>query len=135
MKHLFVILVICGSVVSVSAKQRPNTAVGGVVAVYELYSWQDAQGAWNFSVLFNTNRQKMPEEVLNAKAALHGVNQLCRAIARRPRSSRIEWFDELTLKGVKLKGSEGLAYPPKDIVDEVRSCADARAIEILGPEK
>ena len=36
----------------------------GVVPTHELYSWQDAKGGWNFSLLYTTDRQKTAEEVL-----------------------------------------------------------------------
>lgn len=104
-----------------------------VVPTYELYSWETSKGSWNFYLTDTTNRQKTPEEVFSEKTALHGMEQLKRKMAKLPRGSRIVWFDRLTLKGVSVRGSEPLKYPPKETVDEVRRFAHTHRIELAHP--
>lgn len=101
---------------------------------YELYSWQDSSGRWYFQLLPPTNRQKTVAEVFRKKSALGGLDQLKKKIGDLPVSSSIVWFDRLTLGGVRVKGSERLAYPPKEVIDEVSRCAATRKITISGPE-
>jgi len=82
-----------------------------VVPTYELYSWEHPEGSWNFCLLYTTDRQKTPEEVLSEKTALHGTEELKKAISKLPKGSRLVWFDRLTLKGVRIKVSEPAGWP------------------------
>jgi hypothetical protein len=100
---------------------------------YQLYSWEGANGGWNFSVLHDTNRQKAVSEVFNPKATLKGLDQLKHKLSDMPKGSRVVWFDRLTLGGVKVKGSESLKYPPDQVVAEIKQFAQERNIEIVGP--
>jgi len=100
--------------------------------LYELYSWKSADG-WNFNILYNTNRQKTVKEVFDPKKVVRGLDELKRRVSEMPAGSQIEWFDRLTLGGVKVKGSESLDYPPEEVISEVRSYAQGRGIEIKGP--
>jgi hypothetical protein len=102
---------------------------------YELYSWQvPGSSEWSFSLLYNTNRNKTMKEVFNKKTALRGLNQLKVKVSDIPKGSHIVWLDELTFNGVKVKGSEGLKYPPEAVINEVRHYAQAREIEVVGPQ-
>jgi hypothetical protein len=100
---------------------------------YQLYSWQDASSGWRFCVLHDTNRQKAISEVFDPNATLKGLDQLRRTLSSMPGGSRLVWFDRLTVGGVKVKGSESLKYPPREVISEVRKWAQRRNIEILGP--
>jgi hypothetical protein len=114
--------------------QRP--AVTQVVPTYELYSWKTPEGLWAFRLMYTTDRQKTPEEVLGEKTALLGMEQLKKTMSKLPKGSRVVWFDRLTLNGVKIKGSEPLTYPPRDVIDEVRRYADSHSIQLSGtPEQ
>lgn len=99
---------------------------------YDLYSWKAADG-WNFSVLYNTDRQKTVKEVFDPKKTLRGLNELKRRVSEIPAGELIVWFDRLTVGGVKVKGSEGLAYPPEEVITEIISYARGRGIDIIGP--
>lgn len=101
---------------------------------YELYSWQDAKGNWSFCLLYTTNRQKTVQEVFNKKTALRGISKLKRRIDILPAHSDIVWFDRLTLSGKKIKGSEGLKYPPKEILGEIKKYAAEHHVVISGPQ-
>jgi len=101
---------------------------------YELYSWKDSKtGEWNFSLLYNTNRNKTVKEVFNKRRVLRGVDNLKVRLSVIPRGSHVVWFDQLTFNGAKAKGSEALAYPPEGIVNEVRRYARSRNIEVVAP--
>ena len=106
----------------------------GLIPTYELYSWQDPQGGWNFCLLYTTNRQKTAAEVFNPKTVLHGSKEIERKISKLPKRSRIVWFEGLTLSGKTVEGTERLKYPPKEVVDEVKRWAAKREVQVLGPE-
>jgi hypothetical protein len=125
-----VFLIACFAALPVCGKEAPKPAQ--VVPTYELYSWQQPQGAWDFCLLYTTDRQKEPEEVFSEKTVIRGVAQLKREISKLPHSSRIVWFDRLTLNGVKIKGSEPLEYPTKEMIDDVKRYANSRGIKISG---
>jgi hypothetical protein len=123
----------------VNGVQQPNQEGTGKVpqALYELYSWPDAKGGeWDFSILYNTSRQKAVSEVFSRKTSLKGLNKLKGRISELAPGSKIIWLGELTTSdGHKVKGSEKLGYPPDAIVDQVKQFAAARNIEVLGPFK
>jgi hypothetical protein len=131
MKTLVVQMACCAAIL-ICAAGLPK-ASAQVVPTYELYSWEHSKGVWSFSLFYTTDRQKTPEEVFSDKTALHGIKQLTTEMSRLPPSSRVVWFDRLTLNGVKIKGSEQLKYPSKKIIDEVKRYADAHEIKISGP--
>lgn len=133
MRTLLVQMAFC-TVVLVCTTGLPK-ATAQVVPTYELYSWEHSTGSWSFCLLYTTDRQKTPEEVFSDKTALHGIEQLKRELSKLSPSSRVVWFDRLTLNGVKIKGSEQLKYPPKKLIDEVKRYADAHGITVSGPPK
>ncbi|HEY4949463.1 MAG TPA: hypothetical protein VIH88_03930 [Candidatus Acidoferrales bacterium] len=101
--------------------------------LYELYSWQGSRAReWNFCILYNTSREKTVKEVLNKKTAIRGLDELKKKISDLPPGSKIIWRDELIVDGHRQKGSEKLAYPPEDVVQEVRHVARAHDIEMPG---
>jgi hypothetical protein len=105
--------------------------------IYELYSWpSSASGEWNFSVLYNTSRQKAASEIFDNATSLKGLNELRQRISQMASGSKIMWFGELTAAdGRKQKGTGKLAYPPDSLVQEVKKFAAERNIEIAGPFK
>ena len=105
--------------------------------IFELYSWPSSVGGeWNFSVLYNTSRQKAASEVFDKDTSLKGLNQLKERISKMAPGSKVTWLGELTDAGErKQKGTEKLTYPPDSVVEEVKKFAAARNIEIAGPFK
>jgi hypothetical protein len=101
---------------------------------YELYSWKDSRtGEWNFSLLYNTNRNKTAREVFNKRRVLRGLDKLKVRLSEIPKGSCVVWLGQLTFNGARAKGSEALAYPPEGIINEVRQCARSRDIEVVAP--
>ena len=128
---LALFLVVCCMGLPIAA--QPQSTQEKAPLTYQLYSWEDANGGWNFSVLHDTNRQKTVAEVFNPKVTLKGLDQLKGKLSEMPKGSHVVWFDRLTLGGAKVKGSESLKYPPDQVVAEIKQHAQTRSIDIVGP--
>jgi hypothetical protein len=115
------------------AKQKTEKS-SGPVETYELYSWRDDGGGWNFAVLSTTSRLRTPEEIFSEKVAIHGVDNLKGKMSHFMQRSRIVWIENLFYKGVPIKGTERLGWPPKEMIDDIKIYAAARHIEIVGPK-
>jgi hypothetical protein len=111
------------------------TQKNSIISTYELYSWRQADGDWNFCILFTTNRQKTTQEVFSRKCTVRGTRNLKERISMLPPGSTIVWFDRLTFGGIRVKGSESLKYPPREMLDDVTKFAEEHKITILGPDK
>jgi|SRR5580698_1887672 hypothetical protein len=135
MKYIvLLILLTCSTGFGVCASQQFTEGEQRPVYYYELYSWQTTPGSgWNFSVFYNTDRNKTVKEVFDKKVVLSGVDQLKLKIVDMPEGSHIIWFDRLTINGAKARGSERLQYPPQELVQEIRRYAQTRNIQVLGP--
>jgi len=127
------IAVTCFTVMLLCASQRPVIAEQKTPMVYELYSWQDSSGGWSFCVLYNTSSEKTVKEVFNKKTELRGVDELKHRISELPAGASISWVNRLpTGTKPKAKGSEGLKYPPAEIMDDVKRFAEAHGVTIFG---
>jgi len=129
---------ICLAVAIIHPSQQANSgSTTSDYDIFELYSWPSSvDGGWNFSVLYNTSRQKAGSEIFDKATSLKGLNQLKQRISKMAPGSKITWLGELTgADGRKQKGTEKLAYPPDSVVDEVKTFAAMRHIEIAGPFK
>lgn len=120
----FTMVLLCASQAFGNAGQKPPMA-------YELYSWQDADGGWNFCVLYNTSSQKTVQQVFSKKTELRGVDQLKHRISELPAGASISWVDRLPSgTGPKAKGSESLKYPPAETMADVKRFAEAHSIKV-----
>jgi hypothetical protein len=129
-RKLLVVLLACSSVIAACGVAQGTE---DIVPTYELYSWPNPQGGWNFCLLHTTNREKTVQEVFNEQTTLHGIDELKREMVKLPKRSNVVWFDRLTWNGVRVKGSENLKYPPREIVAEVKHYAEIRFMKLVGP--
>src|SRR5438270_9123630 len=95
---------------------------------YELYSWQNDDQRWKFSLMYTTDGNKTPEEIFSEKASLLGPEQLKKKISRLRRGSMIVWPSQIIWHNSPLKGTERLKYPPKELIDDVKRHASTRNI-------
>jgi hypothetical protein len=117
---------------------KKKTAREAVPIGYELYSWQEASGEWNFCILYTTNIEKTVKQVFDEKRTLRGFVQLKRKLDALPEGARVSWLNRIPLgTGPNAKGSERLGYPPSDVIQEIRRYAEGRNIKIVihgGPD-
>jgi hypothetical protein len=92
----------------------------------ELYSWQDEQGEWRFSILVGTNRIKSREEVLSNPMDIHGVKQSFCTMAV---DEQVFLTNERL--GLASVGTPDLLIPPQDIVDELIDHATDCDIDLI----
>jgi len=100
---------------------------------YELYSWQNPDGSWDFSLLIGTNRNKTVEEIFDKKVSIHGLDQLKERISQLPEGTHVVWLDCLIVGNAKAKGSEALKYPSAQMTDDVARFAAEHGGEVVGP--
>jgi hypothetical protein len=106
---LLFFLVGCGSTEVLLARSTKMAFKG-----MELYSWQNDDGAWLFSILIGTNRIKLGEEVLaNPLDIEEAKEELCQLAV----GEQVFWIDwELTFSN----GEDFvLDKPPREIIDEL----------------
>ena len=134
MKSLFAILLFGCLTTGLCMAEKQKEKSSEPLETYELYSWQDNNGGWNFSILGTTSSVKPPEKIFSEKEAIHGVDRLKQKISRLARPSRIVWIENSVYKGVPMKGTERLAWPPKGIMENVKRYAAARGVEVIGTD-
>jgi hypothetical protein len=132
MRTLFLIFLFGCLTTGLCMAEKQKDKSSEPLETYELYSWRDDTGGWNFSILGTTSRLRTPEEIFSEKETIHGVDKLKQKISHLVRPSRIVWTENLAYKGVPIKGTERLAWPPKEIIEDVKHYAAARRVEVIG---
>lgn len=97
---------------------------------YELYSWNKASEGWCFSILTMTDRAKSPEEIFAKQQTLCGVASLKQRISKMSRGTELVWMRN-PYEGTAIKGTESVAWPPKEIMNEVKKFAGTRAVKVV----
>ena len=94
----------------------------------ELYSWQDENGGWQYSILEGTNRNKTLEEVQAIPLDLQGVKN---AIAKMAIGESLFWMNRVqdTASGQMLQ----LSFPPDEVVNELTEFAREKQVELYIP--
>jgi hypothetical protein len=131
LKPVVLVIIMNVMAINLAALRQQSEGTSKVSLAYELYSWQNSDNEWNFSVLPNTSSQKTVAQVFSKKARLRGINPLKQKISRLPEGTEIFWLDKLpAAPGPKAKGSESLRYPPDRIADDIKHYAEAHKITI-----
>jgi hypothetical protein len=92
--------------------------------MWELYSWQDAKGAWKFSLLPNKSNLYTHEDIIAPDRMIDGVEALEGAIAKLPRGSEIVWLPWSASPTGEKK------YPSTDILMRISDFAKKHEIEL-----
>lgn len=126
---LFVLVL---TAIPICVAQKPEGLASARPQTYELYSWREANGIWNFSVLPSPSGVDIPTETVFAeKFALRGVDKLRRKISALPSGSKVLWMDRISAsKSSQAPGNTNLAYPPASIVEQVKRYAQKKRIEV-----
>jgi|GraSoiStandDraft_24_1057298.scaffolds.fasta_scaffold37465_2 hypothetical protein len=128
MKQTLLIVITCAAMNLYASKQRPSS---GVPMGYELYSWQQPNGSWSFSLLPSPSGVNVSaQEVFNKKFHLSGVKELKRKISGLPAGATIYWLNRISGTDQKAKQGEKLSYPPSETMQDIRHYAEARKIKV-----
>lgn len=110
-----------GSVFAMSDKDSDSSDK----QIFELYSWQDAKGAWKFSLLPNKSNLYTDEDILAPDRMIDGVEALERTIAKLPRGSEIIWLPWSASPTGEKK------HPSTDILVRISDFAKKHGIELI----
>jgi hypothetical protein len=135
MKQTLLIVITCAAMNLYASQQRPSSAVP---MGYELYSWQQPNGSWSFSVLPSPSGVNVSaQEVFNKKFLLSGVKELKRKISGLPAGATIYWPNRIAGANQNAKEGDKLSYPPSETIQDIQHYAEARKIkvEMLSGEK
>ena len=94
----------------------------------ELYSWQDKNGIWQYSILEGTNRNKTLEEVQSIPLDLQGVKD---AIAKMAVGESLFWMNRV--QDAASGQMSQLLFPPDEVVDELQEFAREKQVELYLP--
>lgn len=83
---------------------------------YQLHSWQDSGGGWNFCILPSSNSEH---------CVLKGMRELKKGISGLPSGAVIYWIDRTPGTGSKLG-----TYPPSSVIKQVKEYAEKRNIKV-----
>lgn len=90
----------------------------------ELYSWQDAQGAWLFSMVDGTNRLKPVGEIQKPENTVVGPEALVSAFSMLAEGEQIYWFHHV----------RGFEYPPEALCDRLTKAAQQAGVQLSLPK-
>lgn len=93
----------------------------------ELYSWQTETGAWVYSILPGTNRNKTLAEV---KVQPLSLDEVKAAISKLAIGESIFWFNR-TAEGPGRQAVD-LAYPPHAVIAELEQYALQNQVTLVG---
>jgi hypothetical protein len=93
----------------------------------ELYSWQDADGNWCFSLLTGTNANKAIADVKAESTIIKGFAALKAKLTELAVGESVFWIEDLS------DGSAptGLGYPPKDVIDDLMLSAQGSQVGLV----
>lgn len=94
----------------------------------ELYSWQNENGGWQYSILEGTNRNKTLDEIQATPLDLQGVKN---AIEKMAVGESLFWMNSVydTSSGQTLK----LPFSPDEVVDELTEFAREKQVDLYIP--
>jgi diacylglycerol kinase len=94
----------------------------------ELYSWQNENGAWQYSILVGTNRNKTVEEIMSAPLDLQDVKA---EITRMAVGESLFWTNSVYDPGSSQ--SVNFAFPRDTVVNELKEFAHAKQVDLYVP--
>ena len=104
-----------------SGKRTERLAFKGM----ELYSWQNVDGDWLFSILFGTNRNKTIKEV---KAFVMDISEIEDCFCNMPVGENIFWLS--SAQDTTTSEMRTFPQPPDNIINEVKERAVSCSVNI-----
>ena len=131
MKLTLLVIALTLAAISFSVAQTPDGFAHLPPRLYELYSWPQSNGIWNFCLLPSPSGVNIPAEaIFNKKFRLTGVAELRRKISELPTGTRIIWMNGIASGETPTPESRKLALPPAQTVGQVKRYAGAHGIQM-----
>jgi len=102
--------------------------------MYELYSWQEAGGSWNFCMLPSPSGVNVTtKQVFSPQCRIAGLRNLKKRVSELPEHAKVFWLDhvwnsderdERYAKGRKLR------FPPSNVITDVEHEAEHHGVEL-----
>jgi hypothetical protein len=104
--------------------------------LYELYSWPQSNGVWNFCLLASPGGVNIPvEAIFDKRSRITGINQLERKMSLLSAGTRIIWMSGITAGQTPTRESSRLALPPFHTVEMVKRYALGHRIQMRVPSQ
>jgi hypothetical protein len=99
---------------------------------YELYSWQQDDGRWNFRLLASPSGPNVSsEQVFDKRFLLRGIKELKRKISELPVGATVFWFDRiLGDSSQESQPTKKLGYPPAEMIQDIKHYSGTRKINV-----
>jgi hypothetical protein len=113
------VVLACTAIAFCSGQGR-NESLPNPSRAYELYSWEEPKGNWNFCLLPSPSGVNLrAEDIFNKTVLVRGVIALNRRMSILPVGATIFWLDRILAETArKPKESEKLTYPPASIIEQ-----------------
>jgi hypothetical protein len=132
MKSTLLVFALTFAAIPFSVAQTPSGSP--IYSLYELYSWRQSNGIWNFCLLPSPSGVNIrAETIFNKKLRLTGLPQLKRKISELPTGTRIIWMNGIAAGETPTPESRKLALPPIQTVEQVKRYAGAHGMQMETP--
>src|SRR4029077_2203807 len=134
MKSTLLVVALTLAAIPFSVAQTPDGFAHLPPRLYELYSWPQSNGIWNFCLLPSpTGVNIRAETIFNKKFRLTGVAQLKRKISELPTGTKIIWMNGIVSGETPTPESRKLALPPTQTLEQVKHYAEAHGVQMETP--
>ena len=96
----------------------------------EFYSWEDENGAWWFSILTGTNRNKSASEVTKFPITMHDIK---REFCQLAKGEEIFWMPNML--GSVSDPAYNFSLPPEEMIKEINALATACQVKLITFDK
>lgn len=118
------LLTICCMGIALCASGQPNNS-------YELYSWRELNGRWDFCLVASPSGVNVSaEQVFDKKLRLRGVPELKRKLSRLPVGATIFWLDRILGRSQRAGEDGRVGYPPSVMINDIRHYAETHKIKV-----
>jgi hypothetical protein len=134
MKSTLLVLALILAAIPCSVAQTSADSTHLPPRLYELYSWPQSNGVWNFCLLPSPSGVNIrAETIFDKKVRLTGVAQLEHRIAELPTGTKIIWMNGITSGESPTAESKKLALPPSQTLKQVKRYAGAHDVQMDVP--
>jgi hypothetical protein len=131
MKLILLVVVLTIAVIPFSVTQTLEGFARVPPQTYELYSWPQSNGIWNFRLLRSPSGVNISAEtIFDKKFRLTGIPQLKRKISELPTGTTIIWMSGIASSETPTLESRKLALPSTQTVAQVKRYAGTHGVQM-----